>query len=355
MPPDLTVVIPSLNGAQNVDRCLRAMAVQSIRPRMEIMVVDDGSTDDTASVARAHGVTVISHPRNLGIAAARNTGLNAATADIVAFVDDDCEPEPEWARQLLAGYAEDNVAGVSGPIIPRTPPGCLCGFLSRNNPLVPLELELTDSYRLPYRFYLYLRRQWSTQSKAGPRDVYSFVGANMSFRRKVLFESGQFDERFRFGAEELDMCMRIGQSIPGARLAFVPGARVVHHFKPALRDTLRRSRSYGIGSARLHRKWPSLPPTFFPAPAGVLLLLAAAAWLPTLAVAALAAPLALYPQGLRAAIRERQASALLDGYIKLAQETCEDIGIVQGFWRFRRMTPERPRDEVNRPKLEQVP
>ena len=354
MPPDLTVVIPSLNGAQGVDRCLRALAAQSIRPRMEIMVVDDGSTDDTASVARAHGVTVISHPRNLGIAAARNTGLNAATADIVAFIDDDCEPEPEWARQLLAGYAEDNVAGVSGPIIPRTPPGYLRGFLSRNNPLVPLELELTDSYRLPYRLYLYLRRQWYAQPKTGPRDVYSFVGANMSFRRKVLFESGQFDDRFRFGAEELDMCMRIGQSIPDARLAFVPGARVVHHFKPALRDTLRRSRSYGIGSARLHRKWPSLPPTFFPAPVGVLLLLAAAAWLPALAVAALAAPLVLYPQGLRAAIRERQAPALLDGYVKLAQETCEDIGIVQGFWRFRRMPPELPRDGVNRPELEQV-
>jgi glycosyltransferase involved in cell wall biosynthesis len=354
MHPDLTVVIPSLNGAPGVDRCLRALAVQSIRPRMEIMVIDDGSTDDTASVARAHGVTVLSHPRNRGIAAARNTGLNAATADIVAFLDDDCEPEPEWARNLLAGYSDDDVAGVSGPIIPCTPPGYLSGFLARNNPLVPLELELTESYGLPYRFYLYLRRQWSARRRSGPRDVYSFAGANMSFRRKVLFEAGQFDERFRFGAEELDMCMRIGGSIPGARLAFVPGARVVHHFKPQLRDTLRRSRSYGIGSARLHRKWPSLPPTFFPGPAFVFLLLVASAWLPALAVAALVAPLALYPQGLRAAIRKHQAPALLDGYVRLAQETCEDIGIVQGSWRFRRMPPEQPRDGVNHPQLEQV-
>src|SRR5579875_3758581 len=339
MHPDLTVVIPSLNGARGVDRCLRALAAQSIRPRMEILVIDDGSTDDTASVARAHGVTVISHPGNRGIAAARNTGLNAATADIVAFLDDDCEPEPEWARHLLSGYAADDVAGVSGPIIPRTPPGYLSGFLTRNNPLVPLELELTESYSLPYRFYLYLRRQWSAEPRTGPRDVYSFAGANMSFRRKVLFEAGQFDERFRFGAEELDLCMRIGQALPDTRLAFVPGARVVHHFKPQLRDTLRRSRSYGVGSARLHRKWPSLPPTVFPVPALVLVLLAAAAWLPVLAIAAGLAPVLLYPRGLRTAVREHRPPALLDGYVRLAQAACENIGIAAGSCELRRLPP----------------
>ncbi len=355
MAPDLTVVIPSLNGARGVDRCLRALAAQSIRSRLEILVVDDGSTDDTVSVAQAHGVTVLSHPGNLGIAAARNTGLNAATADIVAFLDDDCEPEPEWARQLLSGYAAGDVAGVSGPIIPRTPPGYLSGFLSRNNPLVPLELELTESYSLPYRLYLYLRRQWAAEPRTGPRDVYSFAGANMSFRRKVLFEAGQFDERFRFGAEELDMCMRVARSLPGARLAMVPAACVVHHFKPQLRDTLRRSRSYGIGSARLHRKWPSLPPTIFPGPALILALLAMAAWWPALAIAAGLAPLLLYPRGLRTAIRERQAPALLDAYVRLAQETCEDVGIAVGFWRFRRLPPERPRDALTNPAPDKVP
>jgi glycosyltransferase involved in cell wall biosynthesis len=353
MHPDLTVVIPSLNGAKGVDRCLLALADQSIRSRMEIIVVDDGSTDATVAVARAHGVTVISHPRNLGIAAARNTGLTAAQADIIAFIDDDCEPEPDWARQLLAGYCDEDIAGVCGPIIPRTPPGLVRGFLSRNNPLVPLELELAGGYSLPYRFYLYLRRQWSSpRPRAGVRDVYSFAGANMSFRRKALFDAGQFDERFRFGAEELDMCMRVRQTIQGARLTFVPRARVVHHFKPQLRDTLRRSRSYGIGSARLHRKWPSLPPTFFPAPVLVLALLAAAPWLPALAAVAAVAPLALYPKGIQAAIRDRRGSALLDAYLLLAQETWEDIGIVQGFWRFRRLPSERPRDAVS---LEQVP
>jgi GT2 family glycosyltransferase len=184
--------------------------------------------------------------------------------------------------------------------------------------------------------------------------VYAFAGANMSFRRKTLLDVGQFDERFRFGAEELDVCMRVTHGIPGARLLFVPDAQIVHHFKPQLRDTLRRSRWYGMGSARLHRKWPSLSPTVFPWPVLVLLLLAAAVWLPALAIAAVAAPLALYPRGLRSAITDRQVAPLLDAYVRLAQETCEDIGIVHGYWRFRRLTPGHHRDAAARPRQEQA-
>jgi GT2 family glycosyltransferase len=342
MPADLSVVICSLNGAAGVDRSLRALAQQSIRPRMEIIVVDDGSTDDTAEVARGHGVTVISHPYNRGLAAARNTGLNGACADIVAYLDDDCEPEPDWAAQLLTGYDDENVAGVGGEVVPNTPPGYLRGFLARNNPLKPLEQELAESNSLPYRFRLYLRRVWSRQPKTGRRDVYGFAGANMSFRRKALFDAGQFDERFSFGGEDVDMCWRVRETISSARLVFVPSARAAHHFKPELRDTLRRSRAYGVGSGRLYRKWPSLLPALFPGPLLVLLALVATVWVPALAIAAAVAPLALYPRGLRSAAADREPAALLDGYVQLAQETMESLGFIQGYWRYRRLVPHTP-------------
>ena len=344
MPAELSVVICSLNGAAGVDRCLRALAKQSIRPRLEIIVVDDGSSDATAEVARGHGVTVISHPYNRGIAAARNTGLNAASADIVAYLDDDCEPEPDWAAELLTGYDDENVAGVCGEIVPKTPPGYLRGYLARNNPLKPLELELSESHSLPYRFRLYLGRVWSRQAKAGRRDVYASGCANMSFRRKGLFDAGQFDERFTFGGEDLDMCWRVRGAAPSARLVFVPSARAAHHFKPELRDTLRRSRAYGVGSGRLYRKWPSVLPALFPGPLLVLLALIAAVWIPALAIAAALAPLVLYPRGLRSAAADREPMALLDGYVQLAQETMESLGFIQGYWRFRRLVPHTPAD-----------
>lgn len=336
---DMAVVICSLNGAAGVDRCLRALARQTIRSRLEIILVDDGSADGTSDVGYRHGVRVVRHPVNRGLAAARNSGLSASSAPLVAFLDDDCEPEADWAAELVACY-EDGVTGVGGPVLPAAPAGFMAGFLSRNNPLTPLEADLARSERIAYRFYLYLKRQWRPEEPSGRRDVYAFVGANMSFRREALADAGRFDERFRFGCEEGDLCLTMTSGPSPCRLVFTPGARVVHHFEPTLRDTLRRSRAYGRGSAQLCRKWPSVRPTFFPWPVLVLILLLSSLLLAPLALAAAAAPLALYPRSPRAAVAGRVPWCLLDAYVRLAQEACEDIGFLQGLWRFRYLVPQ---------------
>lgn len=334
---DLSVVICSLNGAAGVDRCLSTLAVRS-DVNLQVIVVDDGSTDDTSAVAACHGVTVIRHKVNRGLAAARNTGIAAATAPVVAFLDDDCEPEPGWARQLLDAYA-DGVIGVGGDIVPCGPEGLMLGYLRRNNPLLPLELNLAHSEKLLYRLYLYLLRQWQPEEHHEKRDVYSLVGANMSFARSALQKKG-FDERFRFGAEDLDICLRLPRDYPGARLVVAPGAVVRHHFVPSLRDTVRRSRSYGRGCARLYRKWPSMRPTIFPGPVLVIALLAASIAFPVLLVAALAIPLLLYPKGLRLAVSLRNPACVLDSYVQLAEEAYGNVGYVQGLWTYRHLLPE---------------
>lgn len=339
MCPEISVVICSLNGAAGVDRCLRALAKQTISSSLELIVVDDGSTDGTSDVGRAHGATVVRHDANFGLAAARNSGLDAATAPVVAFLDDDCEPAPAWAEQLLAGY-DDGVAGIGGPVLPVARDGFMLGFLERNNPLEPQEADLARSDRLSYRLSLYLRRQWARRDHPPDRDVFSFAGANMSFLRKALADVGGFDERFTFGAEELDLCMRMRRLFPSARLAFRSQARVAHHFDPSLRDVLRRSRAYGRGSARLYRKWPSMPLTFFPGPLLVLALLVLSARLRPLAAAAAAMPHLLYPQGLRHALSSRSGASLLDAYLQLGQEACGNLGFVEGLWLFRHLVAE---------------
>jgi glycosyltransferase involved in cell wall biosynthesis len=335
----MSVVICSLNGAEGVDRCLRALAWQTIRSSLELIVVDDGSTDSTSGAGRAHGAIVVRHVTNLGLAAARNSGLAAATAPVVAFLDDDCEPEQAWAEQLLTGY-EEGVIGTGGPILPGRCYGFIMPYLKRNNPLKPQEANLADSDRIIYRLKLYTQRQWARAEEFESREVYSFAGANMSFLRQALIEVGRFDERFRFAGEELDLCIRLRRAFPCHRLMFIPKAQTVHHFKPSMRDILRRSRAYGRGSARLYRKWPSLPPTLFPGPLLVLAMLLLSKRFRPLAAAAFAIPHLFYPKGLRYAILNRSGETLLDAYIQLAQETCGNIGFIEGLWLFRHIAPD---------------
>src|SRR3954447_8313667 len=332
--PDLSVIISSLNGATGVDRALRSLDRQTIADRVEAVVVDDGSSDGTSDVGHEHGARVVRHHTNKGLAAARNSGVRAATAPIVAFIDDDVEAEPDWAERLLAAYG-DGVVGVGGLVVPSAPPSVIGRYLERNNPLEPLEAELGESESLPYRFALYLRRQWGNGKPAGRREVYALVGANMSFRREALLAAGGFDPRFTFGAEELDACRRIAAAHPDERFVLEPDARVVHHFEESFKDTIRRSRSYGRGSARMFRKWPSVRPTFFPVPVALAGLLLVAIKRPAaLALAALAPPLA-FPMAVRRLVASRSPEPLLDPYIMVAQETAENAGFIQGLWQFR--------------------
>jgi GT2 family glycosyltransferase len=335
---DLSIVICSLNGAEGLERCLRALRHQTIFPRLEIIVVDDGSTDSTSDVARRHNVVLARHPVNLGLAAARNTGIRVSRAPVIAFLDDDCEPEKEWAARLLSGYDKDEVAGVGGSITPIAKSSFMRDYLTRHNPLRPLELELAKSESIAYRLRIYILSRWSDRQLRGRRCVYSFAGANMSFRRRVLLESGGFDERFRFGAEDTDLCIRL-VTFGQYSLVFVPEARVLHHFEPSLRDTLRRSRAYGRGDARLCRKWPSLPPTFLPGPLIFLLVLSGSVFVPMLMIIATIMPVALYPQGLRTALKHRRPLYTADSYIELLKEAFHDVGFIGGLWAFRRLVP----------------
>ena len=336
MPPQLSVVICSRNGAAGVDRCLRALAAQTISP--EVIVVDDGSTDGTGDVASGHHAVVLRHETSRGPAAARNTGARVASAPILAFLDDDCEPEPQWAEQLIAAYRAD-VIGVAGPLLAGGRPGFMLGYLARHNPLAPQELNLARSGRLGYRLYLYLARQWVTAGPGGPRDIYSCAAANMSVWRAAFREVGGFDERISFASEDDDLCRRLRQAFPAGRLVFAPGARAVHHFRPSPWDALRRRRAYGQGAARMHRAYPDVPPTVFPWPVAALAGLALSAFFPVVLAAVALAPQLLYPAGLRAAVRERRPSCLLDAYLQLAEECCADLGFIEGWWHFRRLVP----------------
>jgi glycosyltransferase involved in cell wall biosynthesis len=338
MTASLTVVICSLNGADRIERPLNALDAQTIRSELQIIVVDDGSTDRTADIARTRGLTVIRHPENRGLSAARNTGMRAAETSIVAFLDDDCEPVPNWAELVVGGY-QDDVTGVGGPVIPISGSGFMARYVERNNRHEPLELELAASQALPYRLFLYLRRQWITPPVKPRRDVYCFTGGNMSFRREALLAVDGFDERFRFGSEEEDLTRRL-RRIHRDRMVFVPQAWISHRFEPTVHNVLRRNIAYGKGNGLQYRKWPEVRPTIFPGPLLILCMLVAAIWVWPLAAVAAALPLLLYPRGIKNVVSHATVEALADPYFQLLQEAAENLGFLRGAWAHRKPAPE---------------
>jgi glycosyltransferase involved in cell wall biosynthesis len=334
MAPSLSVIVCSLNGAAGVDRCLRALGAQTVRPSLELVIVDDGSTDSTSDVAREHGTTVIRHDTCRGLSAARNSGIRAASAPIVAFLDDDCEPDSDWAARIIASFHGDILALGGALAIPRKT-GLMISYLGRHNPLDPQELDLAKSGNLTYRLWLYLKRQWQSPQRQGRREVFSFAGGNMSVRRSALLRVGGFDERIRFGGDDDDLFRRLARAFPGTPLVFDPDVRVVHHFVPSLRDTLRRSRAYGRGQGYMCRKWPEQRPAIFPFPLVVVVMLILSLKIHWLLAASVLVPQLFYPRGLRAAASDRNALCLLDAYIQLAQEAWSNYGFIEGWWRFR--------------------
>jgi glycosyltransferase involved in cell wall biosynthesis len=308
--------------------------VQTTRSSLELIVVDDGSTDSTSEIARAHGAIVVRHDTCRGLSAARNSGIRVASAPIIGFLDDDCEPNADWAEKIVAGYTNDILA-LGGALALPDKGGIMFGYLARHNPLDPQELDLTKSSKLTYRLWLYLKRQWQRTQRHGRREVSSFAGGNMSVRSSSLVAIGGFDERIRFGGDDDDLFRRLRRAFPGSPLIFDPDVSVVHHFVPSLRDTLRRSRAYGRGQAFMNRKWPAVRPAILPFPVVILVTLALSVQIPYLLAASVILPQLFYPKGLRAAAAERNAQCLLDAYIQLAQETCSNYGFIEGWWRFR--------------------
>src|SRR5947207_13768315 len=104
--PQISVIIPVRNGATLLEGCLRSVLTQDHpRDRFDVLVVDNGSTDGSADVARRFGLSPLLEPQP-GAANARNRGLAAAKGEIIAFTDVDCEVAPTWLTALVRALAD---------------------------------------------------------------------------------------------------------------------------------------------------------------------------------------------------------------------------------------------------------
>ena len=225
--PRVSVVCCSFNGEPTIRDTLEGLARLDY-PDYEVIVVDDGSTDATAAIARSYGAQVVSTP-NQGLSAARNVGLRTASGEIVAYIDDDAYPEPDWLTHLVRGFRQGGFCGVGGPNLlpPEDGPTAEC---VAHAPGGPCHVLLTD------------------------REAEHIPGCNMAFQKTWLERVGGCDPQFRAAGDDVDLCWRLQEA--GGRLGFHPSAVVWHHRRGSLRRYWKQQVGYGKAEALLARKWP---------------------------------------------------------------------------------------------------
>ncbi|HEX7090105.1 MAG TPA: glycosyltransferase [Longimicrobiales bacterium] len=225
--PRVTVVVCSHNGAATIRETLEGLKRLDY-PDYEVIVVDDGSTDDTAAIAAVHGVRLI-RTANRGLSHARNTGLEAARGEVVAYIDDDAYPDPHWLRYLVMCLLDGGHAGAGGPNLP-PPGGGLLAECAAHAPGGPSHVLLTDTV------------------------AEHIPGCNMGFLRERLVAVGGFDPQFHTAGDDVDICWRLQER--GWTLGYHPAAVVWHHRRRSPWAYWKQQQGYGRAEALLARKWP---------------------------------------------------------------------------------------------------
>jgi glycosyltransferase involved in cell wall biosynthesis len=222
----VSVIIPVRNEQQTIGRLVECVRHQSPPGRaVEVVVVDDGSIDDTAEAARAAGARQVAlGPRASGgnPAVARNRGARAAAGDPLVFLDADCIPAPGWLSRLLDGH--DKGATIVGGSLD-LPPG------------------LTPMARCDYYCGWY-----HVHSRRAAGEVPNHPPGNLSVRRAAFLATGGFTEQqpVAYAHEELAWQAEVRRS--GGRLVFDPGAIVHHYNRPGFRNLLRRNYRWGYSA-----------------------------------------------------------------------------------------------------------
>jgi len=365
--PFISVLLPVYNGAATIVPALDSLVAQDYpADRYEVIVVNDGSTDDTARVvAERQNLRYIELPHNMGISPALNAGLDAARGEILVIFNDDCLAAPDYLSQLVLGYLRlDKPLGVGGVIVKRAADK-VKGATANYVEAISLGLPTVDENGLDFlppvvrRFYVYLKINYASR-KDGEQDQYPEVvelyGANSSFLISELRQIGGWDTSMSApaigGIEDRDVCFRLRKRFPDQHFYSARPAHLI--LDQDLRDSAVSFKSHML---RQYRRGPfnyafhvknGLVPPLFPFPPLILCTLlaysVAVALLQPMLLLFLPLLLVLLPQvcygwWIKRGIVARRPVYLLFPYFQWVEETMVLVGLLRGYLRFGRMVP----------------
>jgi len=227
------VIVPVLNAERTIGDLLDSlMKVDYDEDKLEIILVDGGSTDRTQEIIQSYPVRLIVEKRR-GLNVARNTGVKNSSGEILLFTDSDCVVPKDWIRQIVKNFRDKEIGCVGGSVFRYEE-----NFLSR----------YADESVMPVlrRF----KRRRVLENVEPPMDFP--VGCNMAFRREVFEKIGYFDEEIHYGFDEEEFVERACGA--GYKLILDPKAVVRHKHRSNLRGLLKQAFSYGRGGGLLFRK-----------------------------------------------------------------------------------------------------
>jgi len=226
--PTVTVVVPVHDGETTIRTCIEALLVQDWpRQALELIVVDNRSTDATRAVVASYPVRLVEERRVQSSYAARNRGVAASHGELLAFTDADCVPDPGWVRALAAAFEDHRVGLAAGSIAAWRADR----LVERYQAVRALRAERTVHHPvLPFA---------QTANAACPRVVFDAVGG--------------FDAACAFGGD-LDFCWRV-QRNTGLRLVYEPGAVVRHRHRTTWRGLFALYQKNALANCLLAERW----------------------------------------------------------------------------------------------------
>jgi mycofactocin system glycosyltransferase len=232
--PEVSIVIPVMNRADELRRCLTSLTHLSYpQEKIQIIVVDDGSKDDSPLVARQFGALLVpSGGTGRGPAAARNVGASVASGEILAFIDSDCTASEAWLCELIPAFTNPDLAAVGG----RVDGMCTESAVDRYEAVMS-SLSLGSRERV---------------GNSGS-DTFYLPSCNLLVRRSAFRSAGCFNDSMHVG-EDVDLTWRLRDR--GWTICYLPAGNILHEHRSSIRSFMSRRFDYGTSEGMLQLLHP---------------------------------------------------------------------------------------------------